>query len=527
MFDEKKANLTINFIQLLKLTDDFYGQPFTLLPWQRETIGEFYGTVKDNGYRQYHYLYLEIPKKNGKTQLGAGLGLYHTFCDGAMNGEVYVVAADKENASICFNAALSMLEQNKTLEKRAKVKKSQKEIVDVKSKTVFKVLSSEAYSKHGYKPTCVIFDELHAQPNRDLWDIMTFGSGSARKQPVYIVLTTAGSDPDRVSIGWEIHEKARKILLARNGDSRYLDDPQWLPRMYGLGGDIEEIAKVDIYDENVWYKCNPSLGYTIDIDTLRAEANDAKQSKASERLFRWLRLNQWIAVKTVGWMPLTEFDATVKPRPKLDGLKCWAGLDLSSTNDLTSLTLTFPPQTGLDYFYQIYFPYITEERMKEREASDKVPFSLWVEEGHVHTTPGKAINQDWMIDLIINLSKQYKLMWLGTDPWYASHVEQKLLENDINVAEIPQNIKALSPPTKKMETLILDKKLFHEDNPCARWCFGNCRLQQDINGNYMLNKQKSTGRIDVMASAVDSIAMYELQPECDDIFFVPDFDMLY
>lgn len=524
MFVKEKAERVVNFIQFLKLTDDFYGQPFKLLDWQRETIEEFYGTIKENGFRQYHYLYFEIPKKAGKTQLGAALGLYQTFADGTMNGEVYVVAADKENASICFNAAVSMLEQNKALCKRAKIKKSQREIIDTKTKTIFKVLSSEAYSKHGYKPTCVIFDELHAQPNRDLWDIMTFGSGSARKQPVYIVLTTAGSDPDRVSIGWEIHEKARKILLARSGDSRYLDDKLWLPKIYGLGGDIEEISKIDIYDEDLWYKCNPSLGHTIDIETIRAEANDAKQSKASERLFRWLRLNQWISVKTVGWLPLSEFDATVKPRPNLLGLKCWAGLDLSSTTDLTALVLTFPPQVGLDYWYQLYFPFITEEKMQERESTDKVPFSRWVDEGWVYTTPGRTIDYDWVIDFILMQNKYYRVMWLGIDPWAAKYVEQRLLENDINVAEIPQDIKNLSPAMKKMEKLILDRELYHDENPCARWNFGNVRLYQDINNNYKPHKQKSTGRIDIIAAAIDSVAMHELQPESEDIFFVPDIE---
>lgn len=524
MFVKEKADRTVNFIQFLKLTDDFYGQPFKLLPWQRETIEEFYGTIKENGFRQYHYLYLEIPKKNGKTQLGAALGLYHTFADGTMNGEVYVVAADKENASICYNAAVSMLEQNKTLCKRAKIKKSQREIIDKKTNTIFKVLSSEAYSKHGYKPTCVIFDELHAQPNRDLWDIMTFGSGSARKQPVYIVLTTAGSDPDRVSIGWEIHEKARKILLARGGDSRYLDDKQWLPKMYGLGGDIEEISKIDIYDEDLWYKCNPSLGHTIDIETLRAEANDAKQSKSSERLFRWLRLNQWISVKTVGWLPLSEFDATIKPVPNLIGMKCWAGLDLSSTTDLTALVLTFPPQENLNYWYQLYFPFITEEKMKERESTDKVPFSRWVEDGYVFTTPGRTIDYDWIVEFILKQSKYYKLMWLGTDPWGAKYIEQRLLENDINVAEIPQDIKNLSPAMKQLEKMILERQIYHDDNPCVRWNFGNVRLYQDINNNYKPHKQKSTGRIDTIAASINSIAMHELKPEFEDIFYVPDFE---
>ena len=242
-FKQSFADYAIRFVECLKHGDDFYGQPFLLLDWQKNAVGTFYGTLRDDAdYRQYQYLYLEIPKKNGKSELAAALGLFHTFADEATYGEVYLVAADKGNAGIIFSAALSMLKQCPALLDRAKVRESTKEIVDTDSHTKMKVMSSEAYSKHGYKPTCVIFDELHAQPNRELWDIMTFGAGSARKQPVWIVLTTAGDDPDRGSIGWEIHEKARRILdyRAGNTDGENYDNPLWLPYIYGMPDDPEQ-----------------------------------------------------------------------------------------------------------------------------------------------------------------------------------------------------------------------------------------------------------------------------------------------
>lgn len=521
-FDKQKADFVISFIENLKLGDDFYGQPFKLIDWQKDMISEFYGTVKENGFRQYHYLYQEIPKKNGKSQIAGALGLYHTFGDGSYDGEVYVCAADKENASIVFNAALSMLNQCPYLLKRAKVKESQKTIIDTKTHTVFKVLSAEAYSKHGYKPTCVIFDELHAQPNRDLWDIMTFGSGSARKQPVYIVLTTAGDDPDRTSIGWEIHEKARKIYEARHGNTMYADNPLWLPFIFGLGGDTDKIKDIDIYDEKLWYECNPSLGITIDIDVLRSEAQDAKESRAAERLFRWLRLNQWISVNVVGWLPYSEWDDTIlDPPAELAGKKCWAGLDLSSTTDLTALTLTFPPQEGLKFWYQLYFPWITEEKMREREQRDGVPFQQWVDEKYVYVTPGRTIDYDFVCDKILSLNLIYRIQWLGTDPWQATYVEKRLTDNGIKVAEIPQDLKNISPAMKQYEKLILDRKIYHVYNPCARWNFGNVRLYTDINGNYKPDKSKSTGRIDITMSAIDSIAMHMAKPAKRSIFYAP------
>nr|HML49222.1 terminase large subunit [Clostridia bacterium] len=334
MYDASTAEFVCDFIGLLKHSDGrFAGQPFVLLPWQRDVLLPFYGTLRPDGLRQYQYLYLEIPKKNGKSEVAAALGLYHTFADGEYGGEVYVCAADRENAGIVFGASLGMLESCPALKKRARIVPSQRTIIDKVTGTVYKVMSSEAYSKHGYKPSCVIFDELHAQPNRELWDIMTFGAGSARAQPVWIVLTTAGDDPDRKSIGWEIHEKARKILAARRGeDPEARDNPIWLPVIYGCPEDA------DIYDEANWFRANPSLGHTIPIDTVRQEAADARDSESVERLFRWLRLNQWIALKAVGWMPLTLFDSTIggPTRADLHRRKCFLGLDLSSTTDLTA-----------------------------------------------------------------------------------------------------------------------------------------------------------------------------------------------
>ena len=218
MFDAEAASFVCDFIECLTCSN---GAPFRLMDWQRETVTEFYGQLieAEGGgadtaglyIRRYQYLYLEIAKKNGKSELAAALGVYHLYADGEINGEVYVVAADRDNAGIVYAAAKWMVEHSPALKKRSRIVDSTKTIYDTVSGSKLKVLSSEAYSKHGYKPSCVIFDELHAQPNRDLWDVMTFGAGDAREQPVWIVLTTAGDDPDRKSIGWEVHEKALSI----------------------------------------------------------------------------------------------------------------------------------------------------------------------------------------------------------------------------------------------------------------------------------------------------------------------------
>ncbi len=335
--DKDRALEVIEFIQMLHLTGDFYGQPFILMDWQHETLWDVYGTVRENGYRQYRYAYLEIPKKNGKTELVGALALYHLVNDGP-SGQIYCCAAEREQAALTYRAAKQMIEQEPAFEGLLKVLDSQREIHNLQTGTFLKVLSAEAYSKHGINPTVIIFDELHAQPNRDLWDVMTFGAGAARREPIWWVITTAGDDPDRHSIGWEQHEYARKVIEGE------IEDPVWYAKIFCADEDD------DIFDEDVWYKANPSLGRTINIESVRQEAIGARNSESQEKLFRWLRLNQWISLKSTGWLPLNLWDNTVGKwgKDELVGKKCYLGLDLASTTDLTAAALLFPPQDGFD-----------------------------------------------------------------------------------------------------------------------------------------------------------------------------------
>lgn len=524
------------FIEMLKLASaGFRGKPFVLQPWQKDLIGTFYGEVDKDElgcYRLYHYLYLEIPKKNGKTELTAGLGLYHLVADGEPNPQVYIVAADKENASICFNAMCGMVEQSKWLSKSTKVRPSRKEIQLRDGSGFVRVLSAEAETKHGYNPSCVIFDELHAQPDRKLWDVMTFGAGSARRQPTWIVLTTAGDDPDRNSIGWEIHEKCRRILAARDGSgSPEDDDPLWLPVIYGMPDDPEELSKIDIYDEALWYRLNPSLGVTIPIRTLRSEAASAKQSEAAERLFRWLRLNQWIAVKAVGWLPLTLYDRTQWHVPKLDtmglrgpelrkamretlrGKRCFGGLDLSSTTDLSAFCLVFPPQPGLTSWVVLFWAWRPGATVETMEKKDHVPYRDWQRAGYLSLCEGELVDFDSIKATVLEASRTYKMQALGVDPYLSREITGSLRKQGLNVIEIRQNMAEMSPPMKEIEKKLRAGEMVHEHNACARWCFGNVRCAVDGNENIKPMKNKSTGRIDITVAWIIAYAAAMLEPE--------------
>jgi len=256
VYDQKKAQRALQFINCLKHTKgQWRGVPFELLPWQDQIIRDIFGTVKPNGYRQYNTAYIEIPKKNGKSELAAAVALYMTCGDNEWGAEVYGCASDRQQASIVFDVAVDMVDQCPALKKRIKPIISVKRLLYQPTNSFYQVLSAEAYTKHGLNVHAVVFDELHAQPTRDLYDVMTKGSGDARTQPLFFLITTAGTD--RNSICWEVHQKALDILAGRKVD------PTFYPVIYGIDDDD------DWTSEENWYKANPSLGHTIDIEKVR------------------------------------------------------------------------------------------------------------------------------------------------------------------------------------------------------------------------------------------------------------------
>ena len=502
MFDTKRAERAIWFYENLKHTKGkFYGKPFELLPWQKQIIRDVYGTIKPDGNRQYKYIYLEVPKKNGKSEMAAGAGLYHLFADGERNGEVYGCAADRGQASIVFDVAVDMIDQLPALNKRAKIVASKKRIIDKVTGSFYQVLSAEAYTKHGLNPSAVIFDELHAQPNRDLWDVMTFGAGDARAQPIWWVITTAGDDPDRVSIGWEQHDYAMRLL------SKDIEDPTWYPVIFSYEGD-------DIYNHKNWEQANPSLGVTIQVESVQEAAEKAKMKPADERLFRWLRLNQWITTKLTTWLPLDLFDKTVGDWNPMDmvGMDCYMGLDLSSTTDLTALALIFPPQKDINEWRVIWYSWIPEEGMKERIMKDHVPYDLWMKAGWITATPGEVVDYNLVEEKILDLANIYNVIELDADMHFASMLIQRLEKAGLTCVDIPQTFLNMTNPINETEVLIREKKISHENNLVARWCFGNASVAKNGNGNVKFVKEHKgksvdrTKRIDLVVAWMNAMS---------------------
>jgi phage terminase large subunit-like protein len=521
MFSEAKADRAVKFFESLKHTKgQFSGQPFILLDWEKQIIRDVYGNLRDDGTRQYKYVYVEIPKKNGKSELAAGAALYQLFADGEKNGEIYGCAADKDQAALVFDVAVDMVDQVPALKKRARFNLSTKKITDRKSGSTYKVMSAEAYTKHGLNLSACVFDELHAQPNRDLWDVMTFGAGDARRQPIWWIITTAGDDPDRVSIGWEEHEYAAKILAGE------IVDPTWYVVIYGYEGD-------DIYNEANWAKANPSLGTTIQIESVREAAQKAKVKPAEERLFRWLRLDQWILTKLTTWQPISLFDSTIGEWTRADqlGKDCYLGLDLSTTTDLSALAVIFPPQ-GSQYDWRVFWKaWIPEVNMLERIRKDHVPYDVWARDGWITVTQGDVVDYTKVRDDILDIKKFHNVIELDADRAFASMLLQELETAGITCVDVPQTFVSLTDPLNQTEILLKGKKeltpgetpkplsgtlltgrMTHEANPAARWCFGNTSIATNGQGFIKYVKEHRgkavvrTKRIDLVASWITGMA---------------------
>lgn len=490
MFDREKADHAVDFINCLKHTKGRWrGVPFELLPWQDRIIRDVFGTVKENGYRQYNTAYVEIPKKNGKSELAAGVALYMTCGDGEWGAEVYGCASDRQQASIVFDVAVDMVDQCPALKKRIKPVMSVKRLVYKPTNSFYQVLSAEAYTKHGLNIHAVIFDELHAQPNRELFDVMTKGSGDARTQPLFFLITTAGTD--RNSVCFEQHQKAEDIIHGRKFD------PSFYPVIYGVSDDA------DWSSEKVWYEANPSLGHTIDIEKVKNAYLSAKDNPAEENIFRQLRLNQWVKQST-RWMQMEKWDACAFPvdERELLGRECYGGLDLSSSIDITAFVLVFPPRDDAEKYIILPYFWIPEENMNLRVRRDHVPYDVWEKQGCLMTTEGNVIHYGFIENFIDDLGKKFHIREIAFDRWGAVQMVQNLEGLGFTVVPFGQGFKDMSPPSKRLMELVLENKIAHGGHPVLRWMMDNIFVRTDPAGNIKPDKEKSTEKIDGAVATV-------------------------
>ena len=428
-----------------------------------------------------------VPTHN--SELAAAVALYLLYADREPSAEVYGAAADRQQASIVFDVANQMVQMTPALMKRSKIMGATKRIVNHDNNGFYQVLSAEVTTKHGLNVSGLVLDEVHAQPNRKLYDVLTKGSGDAREQPLYFLITTAGTD--RESICYELHTKAKDILEGKR------IDPTFYPVVYGLADDD------DWHDEENWYKANPSMGQTIQIERVRDMYRETMDNPAEENVFKQLRLNMWVSSLT-RFIPEQVYDLGDVPIDidSLLGRDCYAGLDLSSTGDITALVLMFPPRTEEEKYILLPFFWVPEETIPLRVRRASVPYDAWCQQGYMMATEGNVVHYGFIEQFICGLGEKYHILEIAVDRWNATMLIQNLEGDGFTMIPFGQGYKDMSPPTKEFEKLLKEGRIIHGGHPVMRWMAGNVVVDTDPAGNIKPTKAKSTEKIDGVVAAI-------------------------
>ena len=507
-FDEESAQRAVAFIEthIRHCKGDKAGQLFILEEWQKKDLIEpiFGWKEKDTGLRKYRSVYCEIGRKNGKSSLGAAVGLYLLFADSELGSEIFSCAGDRAQASIIFDIAKRMIKQDPLLSSKANVFRNS--ITFPQKGNTYKVLSADASLQHGHNPNGILFDELHTQKSRELYDTMVTGTG-ARTQPLLFIMTTAGSSKTDGNICWEVHDYSQKVK------DKIITDETHLAVIYAA--DEED----DIQDPKTWRKANPNLGVSVSEEYLKKESKKASELPSYENTFKRLFLNIWTTSVTKWlsdsvWMENNEeIDLEI-----LKGKKCWGGLDLASTLDLSSLVLYFPMEEQKDVV--LVFFWCPEASAEIRGRKYKLPYEEWIANGYIKSTPGNVQDYDYIRQDINEIIKDYDLQSIAYDRWNSSQLIIQLAQQDgIPMSQFGQGYVSMSSPTKELEKIVLKKGLNHLNNPVLRWQCENVQLQTDPAGNIKINKQKSSEKVDGMVALVMSIGeMMTDESEGDSVY---------
>jgi len=490
-FDKDAAQLVVRFLGLLKHSKgEWAGQPLHLEPWQQFVVWVLFGWKQADRTRRFRTAYLEVARKNGKSTLAAGLGLYLLVADGEPGAEIYTAATKRDQARISHGEATRMVKASPALRRRITTFRDNLFIEGTGNK--FVPLGADSDTMDGLNVHGAIVDELHAHKTRDVWDILDTATGS-RRQPLLFAITTAGYD--RHTVCWEQREYTQKVL------SGTIQDDTWFGIIYTLDEGEEE----DWANEELWPKANPNLGVSKKWDDMRRKAARAQEMPSALNVFLRKELDIWTQAETK-WIPRPHWDqcGQAVDAQGLRGRTCYGGLDLSSTTDISALVLVFPPQVE-DEAYQILCRFfIPEDAMHARTRKDKVPYESWVRQGYITATPGNVVDYDWILHQIDEDMQSYDMCELAFDRWGASRIQTQLIElgGEDFLVQFGQGYRSMSPPTKELEKLILGHQLAHGNNPVLTWMADNLVVRSDPAGNIKPDKEKSTERIDGMVALV-------------------------
>lgn len=469
---------------------NFAGQPFTLLDWQWDhVIGPLYGWKMPDGTRRFRRCGVAIPKKNGKSTLLSGLGLYGLVADNEPGAEIYCAAADKDQASIIYKESANMVDASKALTKVLRPFRHLKEIHYPRGKGILKALSAEVETKEGLNIHYLLFDELHAQKTWDLWNTLRYG-GAARRQPILLWITTAGVDKESLC--------AEQWRMAKDIQEGKTIDVSFLPYI------VETPPDAPWDQESTWKAANPSYGVTLNRRDFEEACSEAKVSPINENTFRRYRLNQWTG-QVARWIPEEKWKAcaTKYNEDSMKHMKCILGLDLSSTTDLTAAVLLF--RHGLKYRCLPYF-WVPEEAFRRREVENKTRIDQWALRGLIKVIPGDVIDYKVLRNDINELADLFNIRMVALDPWNATSLATDLQSDNLLVEYVRTGFASISAASKEFEKLVRSGMLQHPDHAVMNWMMSNVAAEMDASGNIKPNKARSADKIDGVVALILALA---------------------
>ena len=500
VFDPIAAWHIVHFIErfFVHIKGPLAGKPILLDPWQKFWTACLYGWKKQDGTRRFNRGYEEVARKNGKSTWKGPQGAYLFSMDGEVGAEVYAVATTRSQAMTVFKPAFDNIKRWRR--RSARTAKSFKVFDGLNQEkvtldtSVFQPLPANAENLDGLNPSAILFDELHAQKTRDVWDVMETALG-ARDQPLLSAITTAGFILDGICT--ELRSYLVSLL-----ESKRVDDA-FFGYVYTLDdGD-------DPFDEGNWPKANPGLGRSKTLDYMRGMARKAAALPGARANFFTKDLNIWCG-GAENWFDMTVWSKGGKrfdPRMLL-GRRCYGGLDLASTRDLTAFALVFPPdEDGGDWFVLVWH-WCPQDKVDNEEADDLANYKEWQRAGHLIATPGNVTDYEPIKRHIIETCKKFDVQEVGFDRWNALPLATELMAVELPMVEVPQNTGGMYPGAKRLEELVYGKRFRHGGNPVLAYCAGNVALLFDSNGNFRPDKKKSkeNGRIDGVVATVIALS---------------------
>lgn len=496
-FDRKAAARAIKFIESLKHTKgEWAGRKFLLEPWQQFIIWNIFGWRLADGTRRFRYVYIEIARKNGKTTLSAGIGLYMLFADGESRPEVYSAATVKDQAKICFADAVEIV---KATDLKNYITPYRNSIVYELKGGTFKPLSSDYGTHDGLNPSCGIIDEFHAHKDSGMFDVIKSAFG-ARRQPLMFIITTAGFNKNGACYAYR--ENVIKVLRGVNQDDT----------LFGMIYTLDSNEEWD--NPKMWIKSNPNLGVSLSVDYLADQFKDAKNRPEAVRNVMTKNVNLWVdAEKT--WIldeVWTKCDGLSRVE-ELQDCDCWGGLDLSNVSDITAFVLIFNEN---DRFQLLPFFWIPKDKMLEKIRKENINYDYWVREGYVKVTPGNVTDYDFVKADILKIAVDYNLKSTAYDRWNSSQTIIDLSNEGLTFNPFGQGYGSMSAPTKQFEALVLSGQLKHFGNPVLRWMLSSTLIKTDPAGNIKSDKEKSTQKIDGIVASIIALGEWMTDQANDD-----------